>query len=330
MFRIAALFGLIGLVVATGIIVWSGYADVLAALSVAGWGILWTSLFHLVPMTCCIIGWRALMPGRARPSHLFMLYILWLRSSVNNMMPVARIGGEIVGARAMIKHHIRKTTAIASTVVETTTSILAVFVFDLIGIAMFASMAGRSSTVAQLALGLLLALPELSGLVFIQRVGFFGLLDRLFTLMLRDTWKKFAGDTAKFDRAVHAMYRRTGRVLYCFFWQFMSWATGAGEIWLALYFLGHPISFAEAFMLEALIQASSSVAFAVPGALGVQEAGFVFFGGMLGLGPDIAAATAVIRRCRDLLLYVPGLVVWQVQEGRWMLRKHKTVKPHAS
>ncbi|HZI32513.1 MAG TPA: hypothetical protein VFF11_09235, partial [Candidatus Binatia bacterium] len=71
----------------------------------------------------------------------------------------------------------------------------------------------------------------------------------------------------------------------------------------------------------------SSAAFLVPGALGVQEAGFVLFGHLLGLKPDVAVALAVIRRCRDLLLYAPGLVFWQMQEGRWLLRKKPAVTP---
>ena len=73
-------------------------------------------------------------------------------------------------------------------------------------------------------------------------------------------------------------------------------------------------------MIEALIQGSVSAGFAIPAALGVQEAGFLVFGGMLGLPHDVAAALAVIRRCRDLLCYAPGLVVWQLHEGKRLLR----------
>ena len=101
----------------------------------------------------------------------------------------------------------------------------------------------------------------------------------------------------------------------------IAWFSGIGEIFLALHFLGHPLPLLQCFMIEALIQASSSVAFAVPGALGVQEAGFLLFGHMLGLSSDIAVALAVIRRCRDAIVFVPGLILWQVQEGRWLLKK---------
>jgi len=323
MMRVAILFGLLGLAAATGIIIWSGYDQVLLALSQAGWGILWTSLYHILSMVFCVIGWRALMPGKKRPSLSFFFYTLWLRSSVNNMMPVARIGGEVLAVRVMMKHGIIKTSAIASTVVELTMSVIAVFLFDAIGIGMFTVHVADRYMGWKLLMGLLLSMPAIGAMIIVQRAGFFGLLSKMFTLMFRDKWKKFAGNTAKLDRAVHTMYQRKKRVLICGFWQFMAWTAGTGEIWLALYFLGHTLSLTESFMLEALIQASASAAFIVPGALGVQEAGFVLFGHMLGLSPEIAVALAVIRRCRDLLLYVPGLIIWQVQEGHWLLRARK-------
>jgi putative membrane protein len=316
MLRFALLLGLVGLAAATGLIVWSGWHQVLDALAIAGWGIVWTSLFHLVPMLCCVVGWRALLPGKKRPSLGYFLYILWLRTSVNNLMPVARIGGEVVAVRIMVRDGMRRATAVACTVVELTTSVMAVFVFSVIGIAMFAVHVNDHNAVRQLALGLLLSAPLIGAMVYVQRVGFFGLLSRLFTLLFRETWKKYAGDARRLDRAVNAMYRRTGRVIFCGVLQWLGWAAGTGEIWLALHFLGHPLPLAETVMIEALIQATSSAAFAVPGALGVQEAGFLLFGGMLGLTPEIAAALAVMRRCRDVLLYVPGLVAWQVGEGR--------------
>ena len=62
MLRLASFLGIIGLAAATAIIVWSGYDAVYQALTIAGWGILWTSLFHFIPLICCVIGWRALMP----------------------------------------------------------------------------------------------------------------------------------------------------------------------------------------------------------------------------------------------------------------------------
>ena len=328
MIRLAALLGLLGLAAATGVIVWSGYDQVLQALRQAGWGILWTSLYHIIPMMICVLGWRALMPGRNRPRRLFVLYILWLRAAVNNLMPVARVGGEIVAVRVMMKHGIRKTAAIASTVVETTLSVIGVFFFTLTGVALFIQRISDDHLATQLIWAVLFSVPLIGALLLVQKAGFFGLAAKFFTLMFRDKWKGFAGNTDRLDHAIRTTYRRKNRVLFCGLMQFVSWGAGSVEIWLALTFLGHPLPLVECYMIEALIQATSSAAFIVPGALGVQEAGFLLFGRMLGLTPEVAAALAVMRRCRDLLLYAPGLVVWQVQEGRWLLGRKTSAAPY--
>ncbi len=326
MFKLASFLGLLGLVVATLVIAWSGLDQVVQALGQAGWGIIWTSLAHLLPMAFCVVGWQALVPGKKRPSLLYFLYVLWIRAAVNNLMPVARIGGEIVAVRIMMKHGMRKSVAVASTVVETTVSVIGQFFFVLIGVGLFVMRFSDHDTTQKLLWGVVVSTPVIGALVFIQRVGAFGILTKLFTFMFRDKWKKFAGNTTQLDRAVLTMYRRQDRTIWCGFMQFMSWVACSLEIWLALYFLGHPLSLVECVMIEALIQATGSAAFIVPGAIGVQEAGFLLFGHFLGLTPDIAAALAVIRRCRDLLLYVPALLVWQAQEGHWLVQKHRKKK----
>jgi glycosyltransferase 2 family protein len=76
------------------------------------------------------------------------------------------------------------------------------------------------------------------------------------------------------------------------------------------------VSLADAVMIEALIQALASAAFIVPGALGVQEAGFVGLAVLAGLDPSMGAALAVTRRLRDVVLYLPGLLAWSWAEGR--------------
>jgi putative membrane protein len=245
---------------------------------------------------------------------------MWIRAAVNNLMPVARIGGEIAAVRVMIAHGMRKSVAVASTVVELTVSIAAVFLFVVLGVFFFALRVSDTSVVTQLTWGILLSLPLIGVLIAVQKIGFFGLLSRLFHVVFRKKWVHIAGDAAQLDRAVTTIYRRKNRIALCGLLQFASWSLGSVEVWLGLHFLGHPLPLIEAAMIEALIQASASAAFAVPGALGVQEAGFLLFGGMLGLPPGTAAALAVMRRCRDLLLYAPGLVAWQAHEGKRLLR----------
>ncbi len=323
MYRWAALLGLIGLAVATGVIVWSGAAEVMQALKSAGFGIVLVAIFHVIPLAISAAGWQVLVPGKRRPSLRHFIYFLWIRAAVNNLMPVARIGGEIASVRMMTAFGMRQSTAIATTVVELTLSIIAVFLFVVMGVVLFGLRIADENIKSQLLWGLLLSLPLLALMALVQRIGFFGLLSRLFKFLFRDKWAAMAGNAARLDRAVAAIYLRKKRSLTCALMQFVSWVAGTGEIWLALYFLGHPVPMVDAFIIEALIQASVSAGFAIPGALGIQEAGFLVFGGMLGLPREIAAALAVIRRCRDILFYAPGLVAWQVFEGKKLFAKSR-------
>ncbi len=100
----------------------------------------------------------------------------------------------------------------------------------------------------------------------------------------------------------------------------MGWIVGSGEIWIILIVLGHPVSLADAVAIEALAQAVSSAGFIVPGALGIQEAGFMLFGSAFGLSADTALAMALARRVRDLLIFAPALLAWQVMQGRRLLK----------
>ena len=61
-------------------------------------------------------------------------------------------------------------------------------------------------------------------------------------------------------------------------------------------------------MLESLGQAVRSVGFMLPGGLGAQESGIVAAGMMVGIGPDLALAVALIKRARELAYGVPGLI----------------------
>ena len=96
---------------------------------------------------------------------------------------------------------------------------------------------------------------------------------------------------------------------------------GVGLQWLMARFAVTPfnsllLTFGLTGVIEALIQAVSSAAFLVPGALGLQEAGFIGIGALVGLDPATAAALAVARRVRDLLLFLPGLAAWAWAERR--------------
>ena len=73
-------------------------------------------------------------------------------------------------------------------------------------------------------------------------------------------------------------------------------------------------------ILQSMVLTIRSVMFPVPGALGVQEGGYVMVGNLLGIPGDAAFALSLIARVRELILGIPGLVLWQMIEARRVFR----------
>jgi hypothetical protein len=86
--------------------------------------------------------------------------------------------------------------------------------------------------------------------------------------------------------------------------------------------MGRPTSLADAFVIESLGMAARSAGFAVPGALGVQEAGFIMVCGLFAIPADIAIALSMVKRARELWVGIPGLMLWQWSEVQRLMRRH--------
>jgi putative membrane protein len=312
--------GIPGLALATTLFLWQGVGPVLAAFAAAGVGILWASLFHFVSMAFNARGWQVLLPERGRATLGFFLWAVWLREAVNGLLPVARIGGEVASARLLMRHGTRAPKAVASLVVDMTASLVSQVAFTLLGLALLLARGTGGDVAGDVVMGLVATVPLFTVLVVVQRAGFFALLARLFRLLFGDRFDALVGGAAPLDRAVRRLYRRRAALAWCFFWQLAGWVAGAGEVWLALFYLGHPVSIADAVIVEAMIQALSSGAFVVPGALGIQEGGFLVMGSVIGLSPELALALALARRARDAIVFIPALTAWQVGMSRRALQ----------
>lgn len=313
--RLGPWLALSGLVLAVVLIARDDVAGIIDLLIAAGAGLVLASAFHVVPMALNARAWQHLLPAANRSTLASLTFATWLRESVNGLLPVARIGGELVAYRVVRRSGVPRTEAVASLVADVALSVLSQAGFTLFGLCLLL-MAGVTSVVtAQALIGA--ALLTIFGAVFIlaQRAGalsgIMSLLDRLIAGRLRS----MVDEALRIDVATRALYARHRAVLACLGWQLAAWILGAGEIWLALYFLGQPRSWVDAIIIEAGVQAISSVAFIVPAALGVQEGGFVLIGAALGIDSTTSLALATARRLRDLIIFLPGLIAWQRAEA---------------
>jgi putative membrane protein len=280
----------------------------------AGASLVLAALCHLVPMVLNARAWQVLMPPGQRPTLAAMTLAVWVRESVNGLLPVARIGGEIVSFRVLVRARLAPPLAAASLIVDMALSVLSQMAFALVGVILLVRGGSNSALALQIALGLLVLVPLAALFIIVQRGGIFAAAAKIAERLFAGRLSGLLADTHEADRAVSAMYERRGAIVSCVLWQLAGWAAGAIQIWVAAYFLGHPVSAADAIAIEALIQAVSSAAFVVPGALGVQEGAFMVAGAAVGLDAPASLALAASRRVRDLAIFFPGLAAWPLLE----------------
>jgi putative membrane protein len=149
------------------------------------------------------------------------------------------------------------------------------------------------------------------GSVF-ERLG--GTIERM--LGARAQGARLSEQSAELDIDIRRLYQARGRLLAALAWQVVALCIGTFETWLALRWLGFPVTFANALALESLTQALRHFVFFVPAGLGVQEAALIAFGSLIGVSSEAALALSLVKRMREILFGVPALAWWQWLEGR--------------
>jgi len=315
MSRLGLFLALGGLAGAVLLLAQQDMTEVGALLGTAGFGLVLASLAHVPSMVLNAQGWRVLLPRRGRPSLAGMTANVWIRESVNGLLPVARVGGEVASYRLLRSGGTGVAPAASSLMVDMAISVLSQLAFALLGLAMLA-WAGAGVGWGGLAMAMVCGFGLAGGFILAQRADLFGRVAAVLNRVGAGRFTAFAAHSRTIDRMTRRLWQARRAILACFLWQLAGWMAGSLEIWLALHFLGSPVSLAEALAIEAMIQAVSSAAFLIPGALGLQEAGFLGIGLLLGLSPEMATALAIARRIRDMVVFLPGLLGWVWAERR--------------
>jgi len=317
-----------GLLLLIGVLVSQGLRPVLATLATAGWGLLLVALFHLLPLWLDGAAIRVLFDeGAVRHPWRDALLARWVGESANSLMPLGQVAGPVVMTRHLSRRGMATQGAAAAITVSTTLQALGQFVFGLIGVGLLALPARLESAsvrqahhtviVATVTASIVLAIILVS-FYLVQRRGLFGgTVRRLARLARRREWFALVSRADAIDAAVEGTYRRGGHAAASFALSLAGWLIGSGEVYLALRLLGSPVGWLDALLLESLGQAIRGAAFAIPGALGVQEGGYLLLAPFAGLAPDAALALSFAKRARELLLGVPGLIYLHHCERAW-------------
>jgi putative membrane protein len=312
---VIAITALAGLLAAILLIGFHGFLAVSDLLLTAGWGLVVVSLYHLLPMALSAMAWHRLLRSTWHHSLPVFFWARSVREAVANLLPVMQVGGEFVGARILTFHGAKAGIAGASVVVDLTLEAISQFFFTLLGLLLLVLLGGSQQTVRWVAASLVVAALALGGFVIAQHKGMFKLLED-FIEKISDKWEWMSlGKIDNLHDTIQKLYRERRALLAAGVTHLFCWIISAGEVWLALYFMGNPVSFLEALILGSLSDAVKSAAFVVPGSLGVQEGAYMLLGQMLGLSPEMGLALSLVKRVRDLLLGIPALLGWQAVEG---------------
>lgn len=304
----------LGLAVMVALVVREGAQSIMGLLGHAGWLLLLLVPLHVVPLLLDVMGWRLLVLERSRVRDLFL--IASIREAINRLLPVANIGGELVGIRLLMRAGISGTAAASSVIVELLLSLFAQYLFLTLGVACLLNITGSLRATGALLIAAAGGLPVIVLLMWLLRSGmFFRALQRLASRILDSNGRPAGVITklARLDTVIRELTAAHGRLAQTIVWQLAGLIGGCAENWLVLRWLGHPLSLAGAVTLESFTLAARSLIFVAPSGLGVQEAGLVVLGHVLGLGSDVAIALSLAKRMREILFGLPALAAWQVR-----------------
>lgn len=311
-----------GAALLTWLVARMGFGDVARAVAETRWAVLAVIVFHLVPLFMDTLTWWNLFPPETRPSLAAAFRMRWMGESVSYLLPLSSVGGDIVRARLASLKGAPVGIAAATVLADITLGIVVQTVFTLGGVLLLIDATGERQVLGPLLGGAALAVVAVSGFYAAQRFGMFRILGSLVKRIAKDpAWHALADKGGGIDDAVRIVYGRRRAVTVSCLCTLGAWLASSAEVWIALRLAGLDVTFEKAVILESMSQGVRAVMFFIPGALGVQEWGYVGIGKLIGIPGDIALALSLIRRARELALGIPGLVAWQLAEGHRLLSK---------
>jgi glycosyltransferase 2 family protein len=308
-----------GVLLATVLVGYFGFAEVLRALLSVRWsGFLAIIACQLGLIALLGLCWYVLTPHSA--SKLAFIWGRLIRDSSSEILPLSQLGGFVVGARAAMLLGVPAPVAVASTIVDVTMEMFAQLGYTALGLGILAWQKPDERLIGQIALGMVVALLSAIGFMAAQRNGL-GIVERVISRIA----KQWVTGPAELPRAVqgeiHDTYRNPRALWLGGGLHLVAWIASSIQAWIALRFMGVHLALASVLAIESLLYAIRSVAFAVPNALGVQEAAYVMLGAAFGLTPETALALSLLKRARDLAIGVPALLAWQMLESGRRLRR---------
>lgn len=306
----------LGLAVAVWAFGVTGWEGIIKALSRMGpGGFLLFCLWFLGVFLLLGAAWLSAAPGEPIVRLWLFSWARMVREAASDLLPFSQLGGVVLGARTLVVHGIVSRRANGALLVDMTTEMASQLVFTAIGIALFlmrVTGTDETTTLRPLILSGTGAMLVMMTAFFVSHRFGLGPAGRLAARLL-------PGADSVADEIVdelRATYANRSAVAFSFLFNLVAWLASAAGAWVGLRLMGVVVSFSAMVMVESLIFTVRSVAFAVPGALGIQEVSYLALAPVIGIAPEALLALSLAKRARDLVIGLPTLVCWQLIEAQ--------------
>jgi len=280
--------------------------------SQVGWGIALILLIFFTTFLGDNFSWQITLRGV--PLNAAWFFRLWvirmIGEAFNNTLPAGGIGGEPVKAILLNRHfHVTYIDGTASLFASKTVNLIALIGFLSFG---FAFMLDEDRLPLQLqwvgGLGLAVLACTIVAFFGAQRfgassfsLGWFS--DKFGGKRLSEAVARVAEVEERFEEFYAQSPGRFGAALAI---SFAVWVFSIVEVYAALYLLGYPISWVEAWITEAAVQLVRAAAFFIPAGLGALDGTLLVLCSIFTGAPTAAAAVVLLRRLRDILWICAG------------------------
>ncbi len=281
-----------------------------------GWGIFFVLVIYGLAFWVDTIAWQFTLPS----TKFSWMYHLWkvrmVGAAFGKVLPFSAFGGAPIKGFLLKKHYgISYREGAASIILIESTHLISMIFFMASGvflISQFPDFPKNYLTFSKISLGLLSL--GIFGFYIVQRHKLTSVIGNWVSQRaLGHRVKEFLSHLQEFDeRLVHFYTLKRPLFFGALGLNLLNWYLGALEIYIILYFLGHPISIAESIILETFVEIVRAGTFFIPGTLGTQEAAFLLATGAITGEPALGVAVAMMRRVREIIWFILGFSLgWQ-------------------
>jgi len=302
--------GLLGVILAQ-----TDFAQVGEQVSRVGAWFLVVLAIYFVAFAIDSVTWQMTIPSlRLTAQWTYRVWKLRMVGEAFNMvMPAGGMGGEPVKAALLKKHYgIDYKEGAASLILAKTINMIALVVFVVGGFVIMIEAKSLPKAFEAVAIAGLV--------VLVIAVLLFFVIQRFGITSLTGTWISRWRFGRRVETVLHHIEDMDQRLVRFYVgtrarfavalgFALVNWLLGAAEVYYTMKFIGYPVSWADAWVIEASAQLVRTGAFFIPASIGAQEGAFVLVCGAITGLPSIGVSVSVIRRIREVIWVVWGFLL---------------------